>query len=48
MSLALSAAQTERYIQPFPKNFRTAIALKVFPIGLYVVVEADLELLCNS
>ena len=35
-------------IQPFSQKSRTATVPKVFQIGLYVVVEADLELFCNS
>jgi len=35
-------------IQPFLQKSRTATVPKVFRIGLYGVVEADLELFCNS
>jgi len=34
--------------QPFSQKFRTAIVRKVFQIGLCEVVEAHVELFCNS
>jgi len=35
-------------LQPFSEKSRTATVPKVFQIGLCGVVEADLELFCNS
>jgi len=39
---------TSRAIQPFSQKSRTATVPRVFQIGLCGVVEADLELICNS
>jgi len=35
-------------LQPFSQKSLTAIVSKEFQIGLYGVIEADLELFCNS
>ena len=39
---------TDSFIQPFSQKSLTATVPKVFQIGLCGVVEADLELFCNS
>jgi len=45
--MAQQTEQNER-IQPFSQKSLTATVPKVFQIGLCGVVEADLELFCNS